>query len=71
MQVLAASDSDADEEAMPINRTGTGSSSRGTVERRTGSIAAMSGANDVIYMEYSTPRGQGVRPQHPLFKLRH
>lgn len=54
---------------MPINRTG--SSSRGTVERRTGSIAAMSGANDVIYMEYSTPRGQGVRPQHPLFKLRH
>ena len=69
MQVLAASDSDADEEAMPINRTG--SSSRGTVERRTGSIAAMSGANDVIYMEYSTPRGQGVRPQHPLFKLRH
>ena len=67
--MLAASDADADEEnlglpATPFSR----GSSHGGVQRRTGSMATMSGADDVVYMEYSTSKSQRI--QHPLFKLR-
>lgn len=65
-QVLCASDADADEEGLgpptPSSRTSTG------IQRRTGSMATMSGADDVVYMEYSTSKSQ--RPVHPLFRLR-
>lgn len=36
-----------------------------SVSRRTGSMASMSGGDDMVYMEYRTSK-----PQHPLFKLR-
>ena len=36
-----------------------------SVSRRTGSMASMSGGDDMVYMEYRTSN-----PQHPLFKLR-
>ncbi|XP_011409427.2 PREDICTED: TFIIH basal transcription factor complex helicase XPB subunit-like [Amphimedon queenslandica] len=64
-QVLAASDSDADEEVLPTSGGGQGKG-RG-FERKAGSMATMSGGNDMMYMEYSAR----ARPQHPLFRLRH
>jgi DNA excision repair protein ERCC-3 len=68
-QVLAASDSDADEEMLPTAGGGRGAGRGSSFERRHGSMAAMSGASDIVYMEYSTPNR--ARPQHPLFRLRH
>ena len=65
LQVLAASDSDADEEILPTSGGGQGKG-RG-FERKAGSMATMSGGNDMMYMEYSAR----ARPQHPLFRLRH
>ena len=35
------------------------------VSRKVGSMASMSGADDMVYMEY-----RSAKPQHPLFKLR-
>ncbi|CAI8001510.1 General transcription and DNA repair factor IIH helicase subunit XPB [Geodia barretti] len=63
-EVLSASDTDADEEGTAGKQgfqVGAGSG----VSRRAGSMASMSGGDDMVYMEYRTSR-----PQHPLFKLR-
>ena len=46
----------------------TPSKGSGGFQRRTGSMATMSGADDAVYMEYSTAKSQ--RMQHPLFRLR-
>ena len=37
----------------------------GMFSRGAGSMASMSGGDDMVYIEYRT-----ARPQHPLFKLR-
>ena len=69
LQVLCASDADADEEGLGPPTPSSRTSSQGTgIQRRTGSMATMSGADDVVYMEYSTSKSQ--RPVHPLFRLR-
>ena len=96
MQVLSASDADADEEgSFPTGRAGGSALVRckqcvnhashlsaaiyrlcvvylfhvqatsSSVSRRAGSMASMSGGDDMVYMEYRTSK-----PQHPLFKLR-
>lgn len=62
-QVLAASETDADEERVPGEGIGTGRAG-GSGFRRTGNMASMSGADDAIYMEYR--RLSNVK--HPLFK---
>lgn len=62
-QVLAASETDADEERVPGEGIGTARAG-GSGFRRTGNMASMSGADDAIYMEYR--RLSNVK--HPLFK---
>lgn len=62
-QVLAASETDADEERVPGEGIGTGRAG-GSGFRRTGNMASMSGADDAVYMEYR--RQSNVK--HPLFK---
>lgn len=62
-QVLAASETDADEERVPGEGIGTGRAG-GSGFRRTGNMASMSGADDAVYMEYR--RLSNVK--HPLFK---
>jgi DNA excision repair protein ERCC-3 len=65
-EVLSASDADADEEGKQGGSGFVGAMSSGSgVSRRAGSMASMSGGDDMVYMEYRTNR-----PQHPLFKLR-
>uniref|UniRef100_A0A1B6E978 General transcription and DNA repair factor IIH helicase/translocase subunit XPB n=3 Tax=Auchenorrhyncha TaxID=1955247 RepID=A0A1B6E978_9HEMI len=63
-QVLAASETDADEERVPgeglVNRGGPSTS------RRTGNMASMSGADDAVYMEYRRQHFANIK--HPLFK---
>ncbi|ESO86104.1 hypothetical protein LOTGIDRAFT_207144 [Lottia gigantea] len=56
-KVLAATDTDAEEEGVP------GASGSGMV-RRTGNMSSMSGADDALYMEYKKKSGNA----HPLFK---
>ncbi|XP_062500959.1 general transcription and DNA repair factor IIH helicase subunit XPB-like isoform X2 [Corticium candelabrum] len=64
-KVLAASDVDAEEE----HATGVfGSKSQTSVSRRVGSMASLSGADDMMYMEYRQPKDK--KASHPLFKLR-
>lgn len=64
-KVLAATDTDAEEE-----KVGDGlaskivNSSRATLVRRPGSMASLSGADDMTYVEYSSKNKQ----RHPLFK---
>jgi DNA excision repair protein ERCC-3 len=64
-KVLAASDADAEEERVV---GAFGSKSQASVTRRVGSMASLSGADDMMYMEYSHAKDK--RPSHPLFKLR-
>ncbi|XP_049605485.1 general transcription and DNA repair factor IIH helicase/translocase subunit XPB [Syngnathus scovelli] len=64
-KVLAASDLDAEEEAV-AGDMGT----KPQFSRRTGTMSSMSGADDTVYMEYqgkskSSSLGKGI---HPLFK---
>jgi DNA excision repair protein ERCC-3 len=64
-EVLSATDADAEEEgSFPSGKSG-GMAALSSVSRRMGSMATMSGGDDMVYMEYRTSR-----PQHPLFKLR-
>lgn len=65
-QVLAASDADAEEERVgtEINRS---SSQNSLVSRRQGSMASMSGADDMMYLEYRSGSKQS-KSRHPLFK---
>nr|CAG4643033.1 EOG090X01LU [Ilyocryptus agilis] len=60
--VLAAQDSDADEERVP-GEIGA----RTSFGRRPGTMASMSGADDTVYMEYKRAGGSNA-PKHPLFK---
>ncbi|XP_046850585.1 general transcription and DNA repair factor IIH helicase subunit XPB-like isoform X2 [Xenia sp. Carnegie-2017] len=59
-KVLAASDADADEEGDSQSR----SASQNTVLRKTGSMASLSGADSMVYLEYRKP----TKDRHPLFK---
>ncbi|KAL1124426.1 hypothetical protein AAG570_001054, partial [Ranatra chinensis] len=63
--VLAASETDADEERIP-GEGGFGGAGRGGAgfRRTQGSMGSMSGADDAIYMEYK--RSSNIK--HPLFK---
>lgn len=62
-KVLAASDADAEEEGgVTMGATPSGKPQAGA-SRKTGSMASMSGAGDMLYMDYR------AKPQHPLFKL--
>lgn len=63
-QVLAASETDADEERIP----GEGIGIRGgpSSSRRTGNMASMSGADDAVYLEYRRQHYANIK--HPLFK---
>jgi len=58
-KVLAANDTDADEERMPYE--GIGSKS---YKKMSGKMSSMSGADDAVYAEFR--RNSGVK--HPLFK---
>lgn len=57
-KVLAANDTDADEERMPYE----GSSK--SFKKISGKMSSMSGADDAVYAEFR--RNSGVK--HPLFK---
>ncbi|XP_048579619.1 general transcription and DNA repair factor IIH helicase subunit XPB isoform X2 [Nematostella vectensis] len=61
-KVLAASDVDAEEEKTAADFGQKG----GAVSRRVGSMASMSGADDMIYLEYKSSKSKLAR--HPLFK---
>ncbi|XP_028403832.1 general transcription and DNA repair factor IIH helicase subunit XPB-like [Dendronephthya gigantea] len=61
-KVLAASDADADEEGDAQSRSSSQNSS--AVVRRTGSMASLSGADSMVYLEYRKPN----KDRHPLFK---
>ncbi|KAK6631181.1 hypothetical protein RUM43_014277 [Polyplax serrata] len=60
-QVLAANDTDAEEERIP----GEGGKPGFTAHRRTGNISSLSGADDAVYLEYKKPSST---VKHPLFK---
>lgn len=62
-QVLAASETDADEERIPGEAGRAGASG---ASRRTGSLASMSGGDDAVYMEYRRQYLANIK--HPLFK---
>ncbi|KXJ10571.1 TFIIH basal transcription factor complex helicase XPB subunit [Exaiptasia diaphana] len=63
-KVLAASDADAEEErtAGEVNQKNSG------VTRRTGSMASMSGADDMSYLEFRSSSKSTSLSRHPLFK---
>eukprot|EP00731_Ephydatia_muelleri_P018733 Em0011g773a len=61
-KVLAASDNDAEEEGGGVGASASGKPQAGA-SRKAGNMASMSGAGDMMYMEWRT------KPQHPLFKL--
>lgn len=64
-KVLKASDADADEEA---DLSGAfDSPSSGMVSRKSGSMASMSGGDDMLYLEVKKNK---LKEQHPLFKMR-
>lgn len=65
-QVLAASDADADEERVGAELSRS-SSQNSLVSRRQGSMASMSGADDMMYLEYKSGAKQS-KNRHPLFK---
>lgn len=65
-QVLAASDADADEERVGTELSRS-SSQNSLVSRRQGSMASMSGADDMMYLEYKSGAKQS-KNRHPLFK---
>lgn len=66
-QVLAASDADADEERVASDAISRSSSSNSLVSRRQGSMASMSGADDMMYLEYRSS-SKSCKNRHPLFK---
>lgn len=70
-KVLAASDTDADEERL-VGEPHEPSSGRSTpqIVRRVGSMSSMSGADDAVYMEYKSNKTGSKQSQHkhPLFK---
>lgn len=66
-QVLAASDADAEEERVASDSMNRSSSSTSIVSRRQGSMASMSGADDMMYLEYRSSNKQ-PKSRHPLFK---
>ncbi|KAJ8946723.1 hypothetical protein NQ318_020817 [Aromia moschata] len=61
-QVLAASDIDCEDERIPGEG---GPRSGGSVTRRVGNLASLSGADDAVYYEYKKPANLN---KHPLFK---
>ncbi|XP_054286214.1 general transcription and DNA repair factor IIH helicase subunit XPB [Macrosteles quadrilineatus] len=64
-QVLAASETDADEERVPGEGGRAVPGGAGT-SRRSGTLASMSGADDAVYMEYRRQYLANIK--HPLFK---
>ncbi|EDV26690.1 uncharacterized protein TRIADDRAFT_22911, partial [Trichoplax adhaerens] len=60
-KVLAANETDAEEEKVAGDTYST--SSKSQVVRRTTSMASLSGADDLVYLEYNKPK-----QRHPLFK---
>ncbi|XP_071811809.1 general transcription and DNA repair factor IIH helicase/translocase subunit XPB-like [Apostichopus japonicus] len=65
-RVLAASETDAEEERVAGEQTYRPGSNQAV--RKVGSMSSMSGADDQIYMEYSSGRKSQNKPVHPLFK---
>lgn len=65
-QVLAASETDADEERVPGEGPRGGAAGSSGVSRRPGSLSSMSGADDAVYMEYRKQYLANIK--HPLFK---
>jgi len=64
-KVLAASDADAEEEK--VAGESSKSSSNLSMIRKQSSMASMSGADDMMYMEYSSSNSKTTM-RHPLFK---
>lgn len=62
-KVLAATDTDAEEEKV-AGEASMKSMSHLSMQRRTGSMASMSGADNMMYAEYSGK----TKSRHPLFK---
>ncbi|CAK6448661.1 unnamed protein product [Pipistrellus nathusii] len=64
-KVLAATDLDAEEEAV----AGEFGAKSSQVSRRFGTMSSMSGADDTVYMEYHSARSKAASKHvHPLFK---
>ena len=61
--VLQANETDAEEERGAGDQTKSGSQ----VQRRAGNMSSMSGADDAVYMEFSS-KSKNRRTVHPLFK---
>ena len=61
--VLQANETDAEEERGAGDQTKGGSQ----VQRRAGNMSSMSGADDAVYMEFSS-KSKNRRAVHPLFK---
>lgn len=64
-QVLAANDTEAEEEKLPGESSAK--SIPGQATRRVGNIASISGADDNVYMEYKS-KSKTNDSRHPLFK---
>ncbi|PIK62436.1 putative TFIIH basal transcription factor complex helicase XPB subunit-like [Apostichopus japonicus] len=64
--VNQASETDAEEERVAGEQTYRPGSNQAV--RKVGSMSSMSGADDQIYMEYSSGRKSQNKPVHPLFK---
>ncbi|XP_015793169.1 general transcription and DNA repair factor IIH helicase subunit XPB [Tetranychus urticae] len=64
-QVLAANESEAEEEKVPGDPFAKPSGSQAT--RRVGNIGSISGADDNVYMEYKS-KAKNYEARHPLFK---
>lgn len=61
-QVLAANETDAEEERIP----GEGGKPGFTAHRRVGNMSSISGADDAVYLEYKKQSTSNIK--HPLFK---
>eukprot|EP00795_Rhopilema_esculentum_P014874 gene14874-6006_t len=67
-EVLAATDADADEENVPGDSSSYSSVKRSFVARKSGSMASMSGGDDMMYLEYKASSSGTEKSRHPLFK---
>eukprot|EP00794_Sanderia_malayensis_P003081 gene3080-3546_t len=68
-KVLAATDADAEEENVAGETGGASSSKKGFMSRKSGSMASMSGGDDMMYMEYRAGGSKSdAGKRHPLFK---
>jgi len=67
-KVLAATDADADEENVPSESSTLSSGKKNFVARKSGSMASMSGGDDMMYLEYRTSASRTEKSRHPLFK---